>query len=135
MTIKEAIERADKTKPNAFSNDDKVQWLNEVEGMVQTQVFLFAPAQIITYGAYDDEKNTSLLVTPPHDKIYPAYLVAMIDYHNGEYDRYQNTHQMFNAHFGEFMRWFAAVYRPADTHTELYETEQPDLYANVSEEG
>ena len=33
---------------------------------------------------------------------------------------YQNTMQMFNSFFGEFMRWFALNYRPADTHEEVY---------------
>jgi len=123
MTIKQAVERTDEIKPNAFSNDRKVDWLNEVEGMVQTQVLLFAPDEIITYGTYATDKNKELLVQPPHDKLYTAYLAAMIDYANGEYNRYQNTMQMFNAHFGEFMRWFATVYRPADTHPEFYENE------------
>ena len=56
----------------------------------------------------------------PHDKIYWAYLTAMIDFANGEYNKYQNTMQMFNSFFGEFMRWFALNYRPADTHEEVY---------------
>lgn len=119
MTLSQVIQTVDEVKPNAFSSETKTTWLNEVEGMVQTQVFLWASEEIISY-AYDTDKNVELLVKPPHDKLYPAYLEARIDYANGEYNKYQNTMQMFNEFFGEFMRWFALTYRPADTHGEVY---------------
>jgi len=119
VTVKECIDFVDAIKPNAFSNDQKTTWLNEVEGMVQTEVFLWAVDQVIQY-TYDTDKNREMLVAPPHDKLYRAYLTAMIDFANGEYDKYANTMTMFNMHYGEFMRWFANNYRPADTHREVY---------------
>ena len=119
MTLAGVIAMVDDMKPNAFSNDTKTQWVNEVESMVQTEVLLFASEQIITY-TYAQDSTEELLVQPPHDKLYWSYLVAMIDFANGEYNKYQNTMQVFNAHFGEFMRWFARNYRPADTHEEVY---------------
>lgn len=119
MTIKKVIEFVDEIKPNAFSNEAKTAWLNECEGLVQTEVLLWASEEIITYD-YAADKDKELLVHAPHDKLYWAYLAAMIDFANGEYDRYQNTMQVFNAYFGEFMRWFARNYRPADTHGEVY---------------
>lgn len=61
-----------------------------------------------------DGSQAVLMVRPPHDKIYSDYLTAMIDYANGEYDKYQNTMQMFNAHWGEYARWYARNFRPAD---------------------
>ena len=117
MTLKQVIERVDEIKPNAFSNEAKTMWLNECEGMVQTEVLLYASEEIITYD-YETHKDIELLVKPPHDKLYWTYLTAMIDFANGEYNKYQNTMQLFNSHFGEFMRWFARCYRPADAHEE-----------------
>ena len=61
-----------------------------------------------------DGSGCELLAEAPHSKIYPEYVMARIDYANGEYDKYENTMQMFNAFWGEFSRWFARVYRPAD---------------------
>ena len=61
-----------------------------------------------------DGTDTVLMVRPPHDKIYAAYLIAQIDFANGEYDKYQNSFAMFNGFWGEYCRWFARVFRPAD---------------------
>lgn len=113
MTIQEVIDFTDRVKPNDFTEDDKVKWISNVEGMVQTQIFLQAPVEFITYH-WPDDKNTVLLVDPPFEKLYLTYMQAMIDYHNGEYGNYQNTMTMFNSDFNEFMQWFANMYRPAD---------------------
>lgn len=117
MTVSQIIRIVDDIKPNAFTNETKTAWLNEVEGMVQTEVFLFAPVEVIQYD-YAKDQDTVLLVDPPHDKLYQAYLTARVDFANGEYNKYQNTMQMFNSFFGEFMRWYALNYRPADAHEE-----------------
>ena len=117
MTVSQAIARVDEGKPNAFSNHTKTVWLNEIEGMVQTEIFLFNPVDVVQYD-YTQDKDRELLVNPPHDKLYPAYLEARIDFANGEYSRYQNSMQLFNSFYGEFMRWYANVYRPADAYEE-----------------
>ncbi len=83
MTVAQVIQAVDAVKPNAFSNEEKTRWLNEVEGMVQTEVLLFASEEVITY-SYEQDKDAQLLVQPPHDKLYPAYLEARVDYANGD---------------------------------------------------
>lgn len=117
MTVSQVIERVDEVKPNAFSNYTKTIWLNEIEGMVQTEIFLLNPVDVVQY-EYGKDKDRELLVSPPHDKLYPAYLEARIDFANGEYSRYQNSVQLFNSFYGEFMRWYANIYRPADAYEE-----------------
>lgn len=113
MTLSDVISSVDEIKPNAFSNETKTKWLNEVEGMVQTEIFLMTTVGCIQYD-YEKDKDTVLLVNPPHDKLYVPYLEAKIDYANGEYEKYQNTMQMFNSFYSEFMRWYALMWRPAD---------------------
>ena len=117
MQLKELIQFVDGLKKNTFSNEVKTAWVNEVEGMVQTQVLLLRTEAIITY-TYEKDANTTMLVRPPHDKLYTAYLEARIDFANGEYERYQNTYQLFNSFFKEFMRWYATNYNPAEAYEE-----------------
>lgn len=113
MTLKAVIDQVNAIKPNAFSEEQKTEWINEVEKKIQAEIFLFGPAQTIVY-TWPQDQNTELLADPLHDGVYPAYLTARIDFANGEYNRYANTLQMFNTQYIEFMRWFAQHYRPAD---------------------
>jgi hypothetical protein len=61
-----------------------------------------------------DGTETELIITTFHSKLYRSYLVAMIDYANGEYDKYNNTMQMYNRELNEFTEWYTRIYRPAD---------------------
>lgn len=116
MTARECLRRVDGVKPNAFSDEDKVHWLNEVEGMVQTELLAVDP-QEGSLVAYRDpgDWDKALLVAPPHDKLYPRYLAAMIDFANGEYSKYQNSMVMFNAAWDEFAKWRRRNHMPART--------------------
>ena len=44
MTVQEVIDFTDRVKPNDFTEEDKTKWISNVEGMVQAQIFLQAPA-------------------------------------------------------------------------------------------
>jgi hypothetical protein len=193
MTLKEIYDYVDEVKPNAFSPAAKTVWMNEVEGMVQTEILLQNEKEVFQYhyaaqattpitvpndhtigiadktvlrnfrpggkiknfapgGVYEADAALSLtiqgvnadgltfiegtfpvtgdtavsttltfdgsscepLAEPPHDKIYAEYIIARIDYANGEYDKYDNSMRMFNSFWSEFSRWFARMYRPAD---------------------
>ena len=194
MTINELMDFVDRVKPNAFSPAEKTVWLNEAEGLVQTDVLLFAEPSIRAYvyesswegtgvsfpddqtmvipsstdfhaggavtvtGCSDyginnvsekkiiecshdgcvlkfekgtfpktgsegetgtvtvsfDGGPTELLVSAPYHKIYYTYVMAMIDFANGEYNKYQNSMALFNSFFDCFTRWYAQNYRPAD---------------------
>ena len=117
-TLQSVLELIDSIKPNAFSDEAKTAWVNEVEGLVQTEVFLLAVEDVVQY-QWPADSGATLLAKPPHDKIYWVYLSAMVDFGNGEYDKYQNTMQMFNQFFGEYMRWYARTYNPADGEAEV----------------
>jgi hypothetical protein len=40
--------------------------------------------------------------------------MAMIDFANGEYGKYQNTMTLFNSFFGSFNKWYVENYQPGD---------------------
>ena len=116
MTLQEVIAMADELKPNAFSPSVKVAWINALEGRIALSVFLMSEADAAQLHYTTEDLNETLLVKPPYDDIYELWLEAKIDYANGEYDKYQNTMAEYNAHYGEFVRWFAEKYRPAQPH-------------------
>ena len=123
ITLGELIAEVRALKPGcAFDDKQLLSWVNEIEGMVQTEVMLLSVDDLVIYGETQCEEHDAdegcmtheLLVAFPHSKLYRSYLMAMIDFANGEYDKYQNSMAMFNAHWSEFVKWFARNYRPAD---------------------
>ena len=95
MTVSEVIAFARTIKPNDYTDSALCVWLNECEGLVQTEVMLLSVDDIITYDVTSDS-DTELLVPAPHNKLYYAYILAMIDFANGEYGKYTNSLQLFN---------------------------------------
>ena len=224
MTIEKLFAYVSKVKPHAFDNDVLLRWTSECEGMIQSEILLLSPDDVITYESVDatktvtvtvtadadatsdrtkdralltvrdasgdcvldltesellcGEKKTftlkdastgssktveaerkasddaiapgavtltvtvgssspvvtavtpaapswdaaasasglcpiTLLVPAPYDRMYYAYLEAMIDYQEGEYNGYANTLERFNAEWSEYSRWVGDNIRPA----------------------
>ena len=107
------ISRVDGMKPNAFSNEVKVGWVNELENMVQTEIFLLAPEEMVEY-TWEKNAESELLVKTPYSKLYWIYLSAMIDFTHGEYKKYEKTMELFNTWLMEYQCWYARSFRPAD---------------------
>lgn len=112
MTIAEIIEQVDDVKPNSFSEETKVRWLNSLEGRIQTEVMLMEANEVRPY-VWPECKDFEPLLEAPYDDLYGMWLTAQIDLGNGEYSKYQNSMAVFNATYGGFVRWFAGRYEPA----------------------
>lgn len=111
MKLKSLISTVDSLKKNTFSDEVKVSWINEVEGMIQTDVLRISIDDVVQYTTQDDP---TLLVKPPHDRLYRYYLEAMICYEQEEYDRYNNCIDLFNQHLNDYVRWVAETLHPQD---------------------
>ncbi len=113
-TIAKIIERVDDCKPNAFTQKVKLSWIAELDGKMATEVLLLsmADAEQFRYRYPADMESTPLLDFP-YDAIYDAWLSAKIDFANGEYDRYQNSKEFYNASVNDFVRWLARNCDPA----------------------
>lgn len=134
MTPNKAIEIVDRLKPNSYGDEDKLRWINELDGMVKRLVFgwddrykaqLEAQYEsgVLTKEQYDefinktkpyvypDDMNTELLVADPFDDVYTLFLEAKIDYYNREYGNYNNSAMMFEAQFSEYRKDYIRNHR------------------------
>lgn len=121
MKIDKLIKLAKKLKPTPFDDELLLMWVNEIEGMVLSEIHLVTVTDIAPYEPGEDGSlPTAELTAPyPYDKLYTQYLMAQIDFANGEYSKYQNTMQMFNACYTEYVHYVAEVLAPADGRAEL----------------
>lgn len=99
MTINEAITRVDTLKPNGFEQSDKIAWLSIVDGMIKNNIIdTHEGGEDITFNGYNDETSldTELIVKAPYDELYISWLASKMDFHNGEFARYNNNIVRYN---------------------------------------
>ena len=115
MRINEAINRLDSLKFNTYSQEDKVGWLSRLDNMVKKQIIdAHEGAESVSFVGYtaDTPMDTILLVPAPYDEVYLRWMEAQIDYHNGEYDKYNNAIIMFNTAFEAYQSHYNSTHKP-----------------------
>lgn len=99
MTIIEAINKLDAIKPNVYPQEEKVEWLSTLDGMIKRDVIdTHKGGEDISFDGYDVNTplTQKLLVDAPYDDIYVLYMESRIDYHNAEYVKYNNSITRYN---------------------------------------
>ena len=115
MTIIEAINRIDHLKPNAYSQQDKVRWLSNLDGVVKKEMIdTHEGGEDVIFEGYNDETllTTELLIPAPYDEVYVRYLEMQIDYANGEYAKYNNSTVEYNTAFSAFEKYYNRDHTP-----------------------
>lgn len=115
MTIHEAINRLDALKFNTYTDTDKVEWLSRLDSAVKLQIIdSHNGGDDVTFNGYDENTpvNTVLLVPAPYDEVYLRWMEAQIDYHNGEYDKFNNSIIMYNTAFDEYQKYYTRTHKP-----------------------
>ena len=120
MTIIEAINRADRLKPNTYSQQDKVSWLSNLDGIVKKEIIdTHEGGEDVVFAGYEDGTllTTELLIPAPYDEVYIRYLEMQIDYANGEYGKYNNSAAAYNTAFSAFEKYYNRDHMPISKGT------------------
>lgn len=115
MTIIEAINKLDALKFNTYTQADKVGWLSKLDNAVKLQIIdTHEGADNVSFTGYtmNTPLDTVLLVPAPYDEVYLRWMESQIDYHNGEYDKYNNSIIMYNTAFNAFAKHYNLHHMP-----------------------
>lgn len=115
MKIIEAINKIDALKANTYSQEDKVQWLDQLDRMIKLQIIdTHEGAEGVTFAGYDKntDLHTELLVPAPYDEVYIRWLEAQIHYHNDEIKKYNVAITMFNTAWEGFEKYYNRTHMP-----------------------
>lgn len=115
MTIIDAIGRIDVLKPNTYSKAEKTEWLSALDGKIKIEILdTHESKERVQFEGYNENTplDTQLLVPPPYDEIYLLWLEAQIDYHNGEYGKYNNAVIMYNTAYDAFAAYYNRSHMP-----------------------
>ena len=92
MTVKEMIEYTDRLKPNSFNFEVKLSWINQVEGMLQSEILNVPLDKIKVLSNASD----TLLIPHPYSQAYSFYVASMIDFFSGDFAKYENSSAAYN---------------------------------------
>lgn len=120
MTIHDAIAEVDSLKPNMFGEKDKIRWLSRLEARIYQEIICThqrneGEDEISFTGYGEDDGEKELIVGQPHDELYLHWLEAQIDYHNMEYDSFNNSNAVFDAVFSSFRNAYNQSHMPKGT--------------------
>lgn len=115
MTLIEAINQIDAVKPNGYSQDEKIRWLSTLEGIIKTDIIdTHEGGEKVTFKGYNGQTplTQELLIPAPYDEIYVRYLEMQIDYANGEYNKYNNSVDVYNTAYSAFEKYYNRTHMP-----------------------
>ncbi len=111
MTVQNAIEKADRLRPNSVLHSDKEQWLFDMENRIYNEVYSRHRGDEREFTDLEHFSDISVLfLKSPYDEIYVHYLCANIDYINAEYDRYNNDSIMVQSLYGDYQKHYNSLY-------------------------
>lgn len=98
MLIADAIRGARALRGSAIPEELLIKWLSDFDGQEWEKVIRhYGPGpKRPEYGETTDREAVELLIEAPWDGIYLDYLIMMIDFYNGDPDRYNGEAAMVN---------------------------------------
>ncbi len=113
MKAIDMIERVDLLEPNDYSPEQKLHWLQSLDGRIFRElVETHEQAETETLPAYVSGDEELLVGEPYGEDLYYYYLQAMIAAENSETQRYNKRMTLFNSAYTAFSAWYVRTHRP-----------------------
>lgn len=110
MNILEVIKQCDDLKPNQYAEADKVRWVKNIEKQIEIEIInTHEPIENVHS---EKELCDELIVPIPYCDLYIKYLMAQIDFANGEMGRYNNSAIMFNIAYQGYADYYNRTHMP-----------------------
>ncbi len=115
MTAADAIRKIDELAPNQYSAEQKLDWLTEIEGRIQIEIYDTHEGSPTSEIGETMTAETLLTVPAPYSVLYVDFLRTQIDYCNGENIRQQDSADKFNDSFESFAAYWNRTHKPIRT--------------------
>ncbi len=116
MTIRECLDKVEKLKPNDFEDCILVSWLSDLDAAIFDEVICtHEGGEVESFDGYDegtDVDATVLLAKSPDEEMYIHWLIAKIEMHYGELNRYANSYTLYNQAYRAFANRYNRSHAP-----------------------
>ena len=123
MTIQQVIDTVDSTKPNAFSYEQKVAWLSEVDHQAYREILSkhegMTEGYVFEGYTKDTPPDTVLLIPDVYAEVYEHAIARKMDHKYGELDKYENDNMLFNSLYQTFWDYWTRTHRPLTPVTQF----------------
>lgn len=118
MTLQEALAKCDDLKPNQYETLQKIEWINELESKIWTEIIRNRVQETdeegkppLSYTGYTEADMNTKLLAQMYSELYIYYLMSKIDFFNGETSRYNTSMAMFNQAYQGFSDYWYRTHR------------------------
>ena len=114
MTILEAITTVDKLHANQYDEDTKIDWLDQLDRHIYTDLILTHLVEAPEFEGYDTntDMDTELLAPNEFREVYRWWLEMQIDKANAEIVKYNNDQMLYNTAYHALASWFNRTFMP-----------------------
>lgn len=107
MTVNEVLAEVNEVKPSQYDASILIRWLNQIELQIVEEIVNTHEGDEVSFSQYTENNTADELIAPDaYADLYKYYLYAMIDFANGETDRYTNSMIMFNNAYQKFADYY-----------------------------
>lgn len=117
MKVREVLATVDQLRPNAYTDEEKINMLNTIEGRVYTDIFQKAEGfegEFIPFKEGQEERE--LAVPVPFTELYIFFLMSRIDFLNGDSGRYNDTMVLLQNAWDEYAAYYRENNKPKQTN-------------------
>ena len=101
MTAEHILTQCDALCPNAFTDEEKLRWLWQLDAQTLDECARYLDASF-TLPADGYSKQSALLIDDEYGDVYLKYLLSQIDLANAEFGRYNASAALFNAAYARY---------------------------------
>ena len=121
MTVNEAITLVDNREPNQYTSEDKLGWLNTLDGQIFNELILTHEHEDgAEFTPYSDATADLLVPFPYAEEVYVNYLKAMIEESNHEIVKYNASMMLFNTAYQRYANWINRTVKPFHKDNRLH---------------
>ena len=99
MKAMEAINQADRLRPNVYSAEEKLRWLERLEQRIRQEILAGYEAEA---GEESFGPERELLAPTAYEELYLHFLCAQMSLGDGEADSFNGANALFEAVFRQF---------------------------------
>lgn len=117
MNLRELLVEVDQLRPNAFADAEKIRMVNTVEGRIYKDILSKYEGEEPVFVPFAEGQEERELVVPvPFTDVYVFYLISMVDFYNGDSNKYNDSMILYNDAWENYAAHYLQTHTPKQTN-------------------